>query len=209
MASAFSGPPWLAPAARGRAGALGAMGTIASPHFPSPLGPVHPLAPCPVPKPGREGVCRMKALLLILALAVGLATAPAASAAPADDVRELYGRFLEAQNARDLARVRAVLLDSPKFLWVSDGMSVWGPDALVERMSSFQKAEVWRVEPDLAAAVAVEVGDDAAYLHLPLALEIGAAANANRLSFLVSVLGVETGEGWRIAALFTTTEKPR
>jgi ketosteroid isomerase-like protein len=149
----------------------------------------------------------MKALLSALALVIGLAAAPTASAAPADEVRELYGRFLEAQNARDLARVRSVLLDSPKFLWVSDGMSVWGPDALVERMSLFQKAEVWRVEPDLAAAVSVEVGKDAAYLHLPLVLEIGPAADPDRLPFLVSVLGVETGEGWRIAALFTTTAK--
>ncbi|HEX6012952.1 MAG TPA: nuclear transport factor 2 family protein [Geminicoccaceae bacterium] len=151
----------------------------------------------------------MKTLLAALALVIGLAAAPVASAAPADEVRELYGRFLEAQNGRDLARVRAVLLDSPKFLWVSDGMSVWGPDALVERMSLFQKAEVWRVEPDLAAAVAVEINDGAAYLHLPLVLEIGPSAGPDRLRFLVSVLGVEMDEGWRIAALFTTTEKPR
>jgi hypothetical protein len=151
----------------------------------------------------------MKALLSALALVIGLSAAPVASATPADEVRALYGRFLEAQNARDLARVRAVLLDSPKFFWVSDGGSVWGPDALVERMSLFQKAEVWRVEPDLAAAVPVEINDGAAYLHLPLVLEIGPAAGPDRLRFLVSLLGVETDEGWRIAALFTTTEKPR
>jgi hypothetical protein len=151
----------------------------------------------------------MKALLSAFALVLALATAPAVSAAPADEVRELYARFLEAQNARDLARVRSVLLDSPKFLWVSDGMSVWGPDALVERMSLFQEAEVWRVEPDLAAAVEVPVNDGAAYLHLPLVLEIGPSSGPDRLRFLVSVLGVDTGEGWRIAALFTTAEKTR
>jgi ketosteroid isomerase-like protein len=151
----------------------------------------------------------MRALLSALALVIAsCATSPApSSAAPADEVRAIYGQFLAAQNARDLARVRSVLLDSPKFLWVSDGMSVWGPDALLRRMSLFQKAEVWRVEPDLAAAVAVEVDDGAAYLHLPLVLEIGPAAGPDRLRFLVSVLGVETGEGWRIAALFTTTAK--
>jgi hypothetical protein len=135
------------------------------------------------------------------------AVATPALADPGGEVRAVYARFLEAQNARDLGRVRQVLLDSPRFLWVSDGRSVWGPDALVERMSRFQKAEVWRVDPDLAKAVAVEVDDRAAYLHLPLVLTIGPATNPDRLRFLVSVLGVETAQGWRIAALFTTDQK--
>ena len=66
----------------------------------------------------------MKALMPALALVAALAAAPAAAVAPTDEVRELYGRFLAAQNARGLARVRSVLLASPRFLWVSDGMSV-------------------------------------------------------------------------------------
>jgi ketosteroid isomerase-like protein len=167
------------------------------------------LLQAPIPRRPSTEINLMKAVLSVLALLIGLSAAPVTSAAPADEVRALYGRFLEAQNARDFARVRSVLLDSLKFLWVSDGISVWGPDALVKRMSLFQKAEVWRVEPDFAAAVAVEVDGGAAYLHVPLALEIGPAAGPDRLRFLVSVLGVETGKGWRIAALFTTTEKPR
>ncbi|MEK0083999.1 nuclear transport factor 2 family protein [Benzoatithermus flavus] len=134
---------------------------------------------------------------------------PAARAGASEEVRTLYGRFLAAQNARDLARVRSLLLDSPKFLWVSDGMAVWGPDALVERMSLFQQAPVWRVDPDLAKAVPVELDDRTAYLHLPLVLTIGPEAAPDRLHFLVSMLGVATPEGWRIAALFTTAEKPR
>jgi ketosteroid isomerase-like protein len=144
-----------------------------------------------------------------VALIVATVVAPAARAAPVDEVRALYGRFLAAQNARDLQQVRSVLWDSPKFLWVSDGMSVWGPDALVERMSEFQKAEVWHVDPDLAKAVAVEVSDRTAYLHLPLVLTIGPSAGPDRLRFLVSALGVETPQGWRIAALFTTNEKAK
>ena len=135
-----------------------------------------------------------------------LIAAPAA-ADPATEVRALYGRFAAAQNARDLERVRPLLLDAPTFLWVSDGQSFWGPDAVLARMASFQGAEVWRVEPDIARAVAVPVSDRVAYLHLPLVLVIGPAANPDRLRFLVSVLGVETETGWRIAALFTTTEK--
>lgn len=148
---------------------------------------------------------RRAALLALMALL--WATLPA-RAGPAEEVRALYDRFLAAQNARDPAQVRAALLDGPRFLWVSDGMSVWGPEAAVERMALFQKAPVWRVEPELERAVAVELGSHAAYLHLPLVLVIGPLERPDRLRFLVSVLGVETAQqGWRIAALFTTTAK--
>ena len=153
----------------------------------------------------------MKPALWTMALVASLVGAPLAWAAPADEVRAVYGRFLAAQNARDLQQVRTTLLESPSLLWVSDGMSIWGPDAVLGRMASFQQAEVWHVEPDLARATAVEVSPDVAYLHLPLVLEIGsrAAPGPDRLRFLVSVLGVGTAQGWRIAALFTTTEKVR
>jgi hypothetical protein len=53
----------------------------------------------------------------------------------------------------------------------------------------------------------VPVRDGVAFLHLPLVLVIGPKANPDRLRFLVSMLGVATPDGWRIAALFTTTEK--
>ena len=143
-----------------------------------------------------------RALLMLLLL-----TGPASAADPAREVRALYERFAAAQNAHDLDRVRPLLLDAPQFLWVSDGQSFWGRDAVLARMASFQRAEVWRVEPELDRAVAVPVNDAAAYLHLPLVLVIGAKDNPDRLPFLVSVLGVQTRAGWRIAALFTTTQK--
>jgi len=92
----------------------------------------------------------IKAAVLLVALAsVPAAPAPAGTAS---EVRGLYDQFLAAQNARDLEAVRAVLLPSPEFQWVSDGKSFWGPDALVARMSQFQKAELWHVTPDTARA---------------------------------------------------------
>lgn len=144
---------------------------------------------------------------LATALLAMTAGAAVAGEAATESVRALYDRFVLAQNAHDLDAVRTMLIASPRFLWVSDGRSVWGPDALVERMSLFQKAPVWRVVPDLEAAVAVPVSDDSAYLHLPLVLEIGPSEGFSQLRFLVSVLGVETDAGWRIAALFTTEDK--
>ena len=149
----------------------------------------------------------MKALLTALTLLATALTPLGARASNEPDIRATYEAFAAAQNARDLDRVGALLINSPRFLWVSDGVSVWGPEATLARMASFQEAPVWRVEPDLARAVAVDVDADAGFLHLPLRLVIGAGDNPDRLRFLVSVLCVRTPNGWRIAALFTTSEK--
>jgi hypothetical protein len=56
--------------------------------------------------------------------------------------------------------------------------------------------------------VPVRVSDTTAFLHLPLTLVIGSQPSPDRVRFLVSVLCVRAAEGWRIAALFTTAEKP-
>jgi hypothetical protein len=150
-----------------------------------------------------------KYLIIALGLIAVLLPAPA-SADSAGEALALYRRFAAAQNERDLAAVEAVLLDSPQFLWVSDGMSIWGRAATLERMALFQQAETWRVEPDLAKAVAVPVDDRTAFLHLPLTLAIGSTDKGlDRVKFLVSVLCVETAQGWRIAALFTTGDNSR
>lgn len=131
-----------------------------------------------------------------------------AAASTTKEVRDLYTRFYNAQNARNLDETGAQIIDSPDFLWVSDGKSIWSRKAALERMKGFQEAEIWRVEPDLQRARVIEVSETAAYMHLTLDLVIGAAAKPDRISFLVSALCVKTAQGWKIAALFTTTAKP-
>ena len=81
----------------------------------------------------------MNRRLLAITLAATIVRTFPALAGPEEELTTLYERFLTAQNARDLTAVRATLWDSPQFLWVSDGMSVWGRDALVERMSHSRK----------------------------------------------------------------------
>jgi hypothetical protein len=97
----------------------------------------------------------MKRMIVALTLTLSFITAPAVRADTAQDVRAVYEQFAAARNARDLAKVRA------QFLWVSDGMSLWGPDALVERMAEFQLSEVWYVNPELTKAAIIEVNDGA------------------------------------------------
>lgn len=141
---------------------------------------------------------------MALALLAGLAR-PAA-AGPADDAQRLYADFVAAQNANDLARVRGLLLDSPRFLRVTNGLSIWGPDAAIARLARFHANAVWQIDADQDHAPAVAVASDAAFLHGPLVLTVGPSANPERFHIRISALCANTPTGWRIAALFTTDE---
>ena len=152
----------------------------------------------------------MKCLIqiIIAALSIGLLSENCKATDTSKEIRDLYTKFYTAQNARDLDKVALEIAAAPEFLWVSDGKSIWGRQVAIERMRTFQQAEVWRVDPNLQAAKVVEASKKTAYLHLPLDLVIGTAASPDRIHFLVSALCVKTTQGWKIAALFTTTAKP-
>ncbi len=149
----------------------------------------------------------MKSLLTAAAFGVALLCAGAAHADPADEARALYDRFVAAENASDFAALGTVLLDSPKFLWVTNGLAIWGRDTAIKRMAEYHKAEVWHIEPDYSQAAVVEVNAETSFLHVPLELTIGSKADGpDHFRFLISALCVATPQGWRIAALFTTMQ---
>ena len=167
--------------------------------------------PIPATAPA-DGVPTERRSLLLHGLALGaLAVLPArpAVAASGGELVDTYKRFVTAQNANDLATVRELFTETPRFLWVSDGQSVWGRDAAIERMGLFRQSEVWQVTPDLDSAVTVTLDERTAYLHLSLVLAIGAKSGPDQLPFLVSLLGIRESASapFRIAALFTTTRK--
>jgi hypothetical protein len=137
----------------------------------------------------------------------GLIATPA-KAGPAEAARRLYADFVAAQNAHDFVRLRATLLDSPEFLWVTNGLSVWGVEAALRRIMGFHVHEVWHITPLEAQIAAVTVNPTTAFLHVPLELVVGPRANPARFRILVSALCTEAVQGWRIAALFTTDANP-
>lgn len=142
-----------------------------------------------------------------LPLAFVLALASPALAGPEQEIRDLYDAFVTAQNRHDVDAVRPLLSERPDFLWISDGHPIWGRAAMLERMASFQSAEVWRVEPEYVASQVILLDDDTAVFHLPLLLVIGSKADPARLRWLVEVICQKEPAGWRIAGLYTTQDK--
>lgn len=143
----------------------------------------------------------------LLPFAFVLALSHPALAEPEQEIRDLYASFVAAQNQHDIDAVRPLLSERPDFLWISDGHPVWGRAAMLERMTSFQSAEVWRVEPEYATSQVILLDDDTAVLHLPLLLVIGPKADPARLRWLVEVICQKEPAGWRIAGLYTTQDK--
>ena len=144
---------------------------------------------------------------LVAAAGLAFVLSDVAHADPATEARALYDRFAAAENANDFDALGSVLLDSPQFLWVTNGLSTWGREAAVRRMADYHTAEIWHIEPDDAKAVAVGVSPASSFLHVPLELSIGSKADGpDHFHFLVSALCMATSQGWRIAALFTTME---
>lgn len=150
----------------------------------------------------------IRKLASVAILAFGLSGTTGAESLTEIEVKALYERFVSAQNARDLSRVREALWDAPGFVWISDGKPFWGREALIERMSAFQKAEIWSVSPDRSRARVVEVGPMSAVLYQPLRLTLGSKQDPKTIAFLVNALCIRTAEGWRVAALYTTEENP-
>ena len=142
-----------------------------------------------------------------LTLALGIAFASPAMADQQQEVRDLYAAFVTAQNRHDIDAVRPLLSDRPDFLWISDGRPVWGREAMLARMADFQKAEVWRVEPEYAASQVILLDEDTAVFHLPLLLVLGTKADPARLKWLVEVICQKEVTGWRIAGLYTSQDK--
>jgi len=72
------------------------------------------------------------------------------AAAPEDEVRAAFERFVAAQNEHDAKAVESLLLDSPNFLWITRGTPVWGADAAMKRFATLYQG-TWRLDPDAAS----------------------------------------------------------
>lgn len=128
--------------------------------------------------------------------------AAAAFAAPEDDVRATFERFVQVQNAHDAQGLDALLLDSPRFLWITRGTPVWGKEAAMSRFAALYKG-TWQLEPDLAALQVIPLGADTAQVHVPVVFSIGApGATATTTTFYLNQVLVKRGDAWKVMSIF-------
>src|SRR3954454_15914696 len=100
-------------------------------------------------------------LIVCVALTFATLMTNATVAAPEDDVRASFERFVAAQNAHDIKAVEMLLLASPDFLWITRGTPVWGHDAALKRFAALYEG-TWRLEPDSSGLKLTMTGEGVA-----------------------------------------------
>ena len=119
------------------------------------------------------------------------------------EVKELFDRFVAAQNAHDLTTVGDLLLDSPRFLWITRGTPLWGREAALKRFETLYEG-TYRWEPSLEELQIIVLKDDVAHVYVPITYTIGVANHELQLRFLMNHVIVKTVTGWKVASILPT-----
>lgn len=142
----------------------------------------------------------MKVAIALLLAAGVMMSAPAVSA-PEDDVKACFERLVTAQNAHDANAVRDLLLDSPNFLWITRGKTIWGRDAAMKRFESLYQG-TWHLSPDSTSLKVIMLGDSAAQIYAAIMFTTGAPGQpAQDGTTLMNQTWVKTPGGWRVASI--------
>jgi len=124
-----------------------------------------------------------------------------AIAAPEDEVRATFDRFVAAQNAHDIKAVESLLLASPNFLWVTRGAPVWGVDAALKRFAVLYDG-MWRLDPEPLGLKITMIGDGVAQIYVPIIFTIGAVGQPpQQTRFLMNQVLVKTPDGWKVSSI--------
>lgn len=141
---------------------------------------------------------RMAAYLAVLFISL---VNNAASAAPEDEVRTTFDRFVAAQNAHDIKAAESLLLGSPNFLWITRGTPIWGHNAAVKRFTALYEG-TWRLDPDPSGLKITLFGDGVAQIYVPIIFTIGAGGQPpQQTRFLMNQVLVKTPDGWRVSSI--------
>ncbi len=124
-----------------------------------------------------------------------------AVAAPEDEVRATFDRFVAAQNAHDVKAVESLLLRSPHFLWITRGTPVWGQDAALKRFASLYEG-TWRLDAEASGMKVMMIGDGAAQIYIPINFTIGAPGQPPQpMRFLMNMVLANTPGGWKVSSI--------
>ena len=140
-------------------------------------------------------------LIVCVTLMIITLTIKPAIAAPEDEVRATFDRFVVAQNAHDINAVESLLLGSPNFLWITRGTPIWGHDAALKRFRALYDG-TWRLDPELSGLKITMIGEGVAQIYVPILFTIGAAGQPSQQTrFLMNQVLVKTSDGWRVSSV--------
>lgn len=149
----------------------------------------------------RQYTSRVRGLAIAAVVACVIGASPTAQAAADDEIKVAFERFVAAQNAHDPVAVRALLADSPNFLWITRGNVIWGRDAAIKRFEA-NYAGTWKLAPKSSDLKVMLLNEGAAQLFVPILFTTGPAGQPaqDSWSFINQTL-VKTAEGWKVMSI--------
>jgi hypothetical protein len=145
-------------------------------------------------------------------IAVLVGTGPMTSADPLNatsltDLRRLYKRLIDAENAHDIKAVAPFVWDSPSTLFVAktsdpsqgNWAGFWGKNVVMAHFGALYKG-TFHMAPDYAQERIVGLTRDVAETYVPLQISVSyAGQNPVPKPFLMIVEWIKTPQGWRMA----------
>ena len=133
--------------------------------------------------------------LVSLTAAAMLSVSPAC-AAPSDEIKGAFSKFIAAQNAHDLKAVDESLLASPELLWIAPGQVVRGRDAALVRLGElFQRTR--RIDPDWSTFQVMMLDVSTAEIFVRVRITDGTSSRSARMNQIL----VHTAHAWRVSSL--------
>jgi Protein of unknown function (DUF3225) len=151
----------------------------------------------------RSGRLAWQLTRVIMSLAVILMAVPGGRASAADEAeaRAFFTKFVAAQNAHDVSKVKSMLWDSPGMLWFGRNVETRGRDAVAERFGEYYQG-TWHLEPDMAQFHVTVISKDVMQILVPIVFTRGLPGQpAQDNKFLISQTFVSDAEGWHVASI--------
>jgi hypothetical protein len=155
------------------------------------------------------GTPRQPAPVRFLRAAFLLAIITAAFGAHASDTtneagaRDLFTKFVAAQNAHSVSDVKMTLWNSPSMLLFARGVEFRGPEAVADRFKEFYGG-TWHIEPDMSQFHVTAISNDVVQVLVPVVFTQGLPGQPSRDNkFSVSQTYVRDGNDWHIASIMS------
>ena len=118
-----------------------------------------------------------------------------------DDPITLFEEFIKAQNQHDLTALNNLLVDSPDFIWITQGQTIWGKESALKRFENLYKG-TWNLEPDKSNFKIILLDKKTSHIYVPITFTIGALGKEpKQIKFLMNMIIVNKSGRWKVSAI--------
>ena len=118
-----------------------------------------------------------------------------------DDPITLFEQFIKAQNQHNLTALNNLLVDSPDFIWITKGQTIWGKESALKKFENLYKG-TWNLEPDKSNLKIIILDKKTRHIYVPITFTIGELGQEpKQIKFLMNMIIVKKSGRWKVSAI--------